>query len=286
MTVSLPFRLALVLAVSSTLVTPASANSYKIEEVAEAYADAMEAKDYSRALKIVEPIAEDGNPSAQNWLAKMYLNGQGVTQNVQEAFRLFTLSANAGNGWSQYYLGLLMLEGMGSEIDAYNYLNMSARQGIGEAQAQLGILLSPMRQRDYPAQLGESVDSDAIRSAYWHRKAAEQGHRVGQYNLGLAYTRGLGVPLNPAEAVRWYRLAAKQGYPPAQNNLATSYSLGEGVGEDSLKAYMWYVIAAASGGDIATDNRDAVRAILTPEQRTRAEELAMRCFETEYAGCD
>ena len=43
------------------------------------------------------------------------------------------------------------------------------------------------------------------------RQAAEQGHADAQYNLGLMYDRGDGVPENDAEAVKWYRMAAEQG---------------------------------------------------------------------------
>ena len=40
---------------------------------------------------------------------------------------------------------------------------------------------------------------------------AEAGDEVAQYNLGVMYDNGLGVPQDPKEAVKWYRLAAEQG---------------------------------------------------------------------------
>ena len=40
---------------------------------------------------------------------------------------------------------------------------------------------------------------------------AEQGDATAQFNLGLMYDTGEGVPENDAEAVRWYRMAAEQG---------------------------------------------------------------------------
>ena len=48
---------------------------------------------------------------------------------------------------------------------------------------------------------------------------AEQGDAFAQYNLGLMYDQGLGVPQDYKEAVKWYRLAAEQGYADAQTNL-------------------------------------------------------------------
>jgi TPR repeat protein len=46
---------------------------------------------------------------------------------------------------------------------------------------------------------------------------AEQGDASAQFNLGLMYDNGEGVPENDIEAVKWYRLAAQQGYAKAQS---------------------------------------------------------------------
>ena len=43
------------------------------------------------------------------------------------------------------------------------------------------------------------------------RLAADQGLANAQYNLGVMYERGEGVPQDYKEAVRLYRLAADQG---------------------------------------------------------------------------
>ena len=42
----------------------------------------------------------------------------------------------------------------------------------------------------------------------WYRKAAGQGHTLAQYNLGVMYRNGEGVPLDDREAVKWWRKAA------------------------------------------------------------------------------
>ena len=43
------------------------------------------------------------------------------------------------------------------------------------------------------------------------RTMAEQGVAKAQYNLGLMYYKGEGVPEDDKQAVKWYRLAAEQG---------------------------------------------------------------------------
>ena len=55
------------------------------------------------------------------------------------------------------------------------------------------------------------MKQDHAAAVRWYRKAAEQGHAVGQYNLAGIYSNGLGVKQDHAEAVRWCRMAAEQG---------------------------------------------------------------------------
>ena len=51
------------------------------------------------------------------------------------------------------------------------------------------------------------------------RALAEQGDVAGQYNLGVMYANGQGVPQDYQEAAKWYRLAAEQGHADAQSSL-------------------------------------------------------------------
>ena len=80
----------------------------------------------------------------------------------------------------------------------------------------------------------------------FHREA-DRGHSAAQFNLGVMYARGQGVPKNDAEAARWYRLAAEQGYAPAQTNLGLMYDEGRGMSQDHTEAARWYRLAAEQG---------------------------------------
>ena len=61
---------------------------------------------------------------------------------------------------------------------------------------------------------------------------AKAGIALAQYNLGLMYDTGNGVPKDAVQAVSWYRKAAEQGYASAQNNLGLMYYTGNGVPKD------------------------------------------------------
>ena len=94
---------------------------------------------------------------------------------------------------------------------------------------------------------GAGVPQDYAEAVKWYRKAAEQGNARAQNNVGLLYANGLGVPQDYAEAVRWYRKAAEQGEASTQFNLGLMYDKGRGVPQDYSEAVRWYRKAAEKG---------------------------------------
>ena len=91
-------------------------------------------------------------------------------------------------------------------------------------------------------------DSDPVQ---WYRKAAEQGHKKAQYQLGLLYEAGRGVTQNATQAVQWYRWAGQQGDPDAQYRLGDLYFFGSGLARSDVHATEWYRRAAEQGHDDA-----------------------------------
>ena len=51
------------------------------------------------------------------------------------------------------------------------------------------------------------------------RPLAEQGDAKAQFNLGVSYSKGKGVPQDDKEAVKWFRKAAALGDHASQNAL-------------------------------------------------------------------
>ncbi|NNK96376.1 MAG: sel1 repeat family protein [Desulfobacterales bacterium] len=74
-------------------------------------------------------------------------------------------------------------------------------------------------------QLGAKYDVDQYKTEitdYYNNSIieyAQQGYSDAQYNLGLIYENGEGVPQSDKKAAQWYRKAAEQGYPAAKNKL-------------------------------------------------------------------
>ena len=96
---------------------------------------------------------------------------------------------------------------------------------------------------------GQGVPQDFVEAVKWYRKAVAQGYAAAQTNLGSLYWYGRGVPQDFAEAGRWYREAAEQGDAQARFNLGTMYENGVEVPQDFAEAVRWYRKAAAQGHD-------------------------------------
>ena len=123
---------------------------------------------------------------------------------------------------------------------------------------------------------GQGVPQDYKEAVRWYRLSAEQGFAHAQTNLGLMYSNGTGVPQNHKEAVRWYRLSAEQGDASAQKNLGVMYAKGTGVLQDYALAHMWFNLSGSqeNKGIAFNRNRDKVEKKMSPQQMEEAQEMA------------
>ncbi len=113
---------------------------------------------------------------------------------------------------------------------------------------------------------------------------AEQGDASAQYNLGLMYDSGEGVPEDDKEAAKWYRRAAEQEDADAQTNLALMYGKGKGVPQDYVLAYMWINLAAAQNSKYEKV-RNILEKEMTPSQLEKVQRLSRECLRKNYKGC-
>ena len=103
------------------------------------------------------------------------------------------------------------------------------------------------------------------------------GAAAGPLEDGLAaHERG-----DYATALRLFRPLGEQGNASAQYNLGVMYALGQGVPRDNVQAYMWFDLAAARFSapeeeyrDQAVIDRDFVASKMTPAQIAEAQRLA------------
>ena len=121
---------------------------------------------------------------------------------------------------------------------------------------------------------GRGVPQDDVQARQWYEKAAAQGQAKAQYNLGTLYLNGGGVPKDYQQALRWFRMAADQGEALAQTKIGIMYDDGQGVPHDFVQAHKWYNLAATNGDKPAAELRDALAKQMTPAQIAEAQKLA------------
>jgi TPR repeat protein len=94
---------------------------------------------------------------------------------------------------------------------------------------------------------GDGVPQDDKKAVEWYTKAADAGHDDAQNSLGVCYEFGKGVTQDYKKAVEWYTKAADTGHSGAQYSLGYCYDIGQGVTQDCKKAVELYTKAAKSG---------------------------------------
>lgn len=147
-----------------------------IKAIAEQCFQAKKEGKYTDALIFCKQAAAQGDSNGQYGLGSLYLLGQGVPENNQEAAKWYRLAAMQGDANGQYGLGLLYFYGSGVEQDfqeAAKWIRLAAVQGNDKAQATLSVMYI----------FGSSgVTKDYVRAYMWASLAADKGNRNGQQN--------------------------------------------------------------------------------------------------------
>ena len=239
-------------------------------------------------------------------LGFIYERGQGVPADPGVAVSWYRRAAAQGDVHAQFRLGFLYAYGRGvdrDDLEAAIWYRRAADQGneaartaldqlrgegrlaaAGPAGSREAVGLRAAAERGAPVAqyqlglryaMGDGVPRDPAQAVRWYREAAQRGLAPAQYQLGLRYANGDGVERDFVEAVKWYQRAAEQGVAFAQFNLGVRYANGQGVERDPLQAYQWFSLAARGllgrEAEVARQARDAIRGQLSPEQASRGD---------------
>ena len=190
------------------------------------------------AVKWFQLATHQNNPVAISRLAYCLYDGDGITQNKDEAAKLwYTLSKPTndypkGNPAGQYGLGLVLTD---KDYTGYNpkkgikELHKAAKQDFVLAQYLLGMF--------YYNGLDDAVKQDYKQARYWLNKAAKQGDHIAQYHMGEIYYNGNDVSINYRKAYQYYRQSADGCYIPAMQKLAHLCLEGIGTKKDEAEGY-------------------------------------------------
>ncbi len=106
------------------------------------------------------------------------------------------------------------------------------------------------------------------------RKLADQGDADAQWQIGVRYHNGDGVPHDDAQAMQWFRRAAEQGHVTAQATLGAYYWAGRGVPQDLSQAYFWSALALAQGDENSKSRLEGLASQMTRAQVSAARQKA------------
>lgn len=149
--------------------------------------------------------ADAHNVQEQIKMGVMYLKGEEIPANPEQAFYWMEKAAGNGSAEAEYYLSLFYEDGLGvNEPDlstGMKWLRQAAEHDYAYASYELGLA--------YLA--GKTGSVDAYQGAVWLDKAAREGVVRAQRQLAGLYEQGVGVAQNRASAVYWYRQASERG---------------------------------------------------------------------------
>lgn len=181
---------------------------------------AMEQKDYPAAYKLLYPLAEQGNATAQDCIGSMFCEGLGVEKDEAQALVWYEKAADQGYAQSQNALGAMYVNGLGTEKDVQkgmSYILMAARQGLEIAQRNY-----------YQLNLAE----------------AQGGNFPALHNVGLMCLKGWGGDTDPESCIKLLETAAQYGYTKSASTLSKIYAKGKfGIAADPEKAKNWQQLA-------------------------------------------
>jgi hypothetical protein len=123
--------------------------------------------DYDTAFRVLNPLAEEGNPTAQSALGFMYAFGRGVAPDAKAGVKWYRRAAEQGNAEAQCSLGVMLNRGHGTARDAEEgvyWFRRSADQGYVLAQSNLAVSYFT----------GYGIARDYVAAYIWFALAAAQ----------------------------------------------------------------------------------------------------------------
>ena len=189
------------------------AGKYILAEISEQeyFGDSEEL--YKAGFKALKEKVEQGDLHYSNVLGYAYRFGIGTEENIKQAIKVFTPSAEQGNAMSLGHLGEIYFE-QGKVEDAKKFTLKSAEKNNSKAQLNLSF-----------------IDDDTEKSLYWLNRAAENNEISAIMNLAYYYH-----DKDIKKAASYYQKAADLDDDQAVVELSYLYENGEGVEKNDEKA--------------------------------------------------
>jgi len=220
--------------------------------------------DYAEALRIWQPLADDGNKLAQFSLGSLYYEGAGVEKSYTESANWFQAAAGQGYAPAQFNLGNAYKHGNGVEQDdpkAAEWWRKAAEQDFAPAQFNLGTQYY----------FGRGVPKDEETAIRWYRRAAENGHAQAQRLFSMTDTPVNQVRTSAPEPAAASQVVSQAGSTETAAPAAAAATAPAVAGTTTGGGKTW--LLAQNPEDytlqlLATHDEDLMRAYLDKHQLT------------------
>lgn len=165
-----------------------------------------------------------------------------IAQDHTPLFSKISDMANEGNVEASFHLGMLYTNGIGTQInieEGIKWLEKAHNNNEALASYELG--------RYYEGQIDETVEVDIEKSFRRKMTAANMGHSLAQFDIGMMYLNFR----NAKQAEKYLIKAAKQGSVLAYQTLSLLYFRGDMVPLD-LKQARTFLLLTTKGVDADT----------------------------------
>lgn len=204
--------------------------------------------------------AKKGDIDSELEVMDAFLTGNGVPQNMKEAFKWALRIAEQGDPRGQYQAGIMYLSGDGVKADeeaAINLLSRAADQGHQKALEKLNSLLE---------QPGYKLDEKSLADL---KRQAEKGSESACLKLVNIYHKGLGCEKDPEEAFKWAMECTKHNNSLAEEFVGFAYVSGTGVKKDLDEAEEWFHRSDLHGSPRKDDHEKIIIAARQAQQSNK-----------------
>jgi TPR repeat protein len=236
-------------------------------------------QDYTQAALWYRRAAQQGNVDAQYSLGNMFLMGEGIGQDDSQAAQWYAMAAEQGHSSAKHNLENLQktYESIEPEIETES-TNSGQLISLDETPSATVSIEDTTGQSEYERGLayafGDGVPQNDRTAFNLFYESAKKGYALAQYKVGVAFAYGEGVRQDMKKAVEWYRKAAEQGHTIAQRNIATMYLDGNGVEQNKVQALAWYQVVANAGNAMDLRRRDMLKSELSEVELSESQRLA------------
>lgn len=250
--------------------TPAPAAEREASAMRRMAAEAHGAGDIDTAVAAYAHCARADEAACKSALGYLFLVGEGVDADEEQALDLFRRAAKQGDPYGEFSLGTMYRHGVAVERDFERARQLFVRAiagGYAAAHAELGEM--------YAA--GEGMPADRRLAVAHLVEAGSAGIPLALFRAGQVARGDVDdTERRPEVALELFILAAGMDFPEAMLAAGAMLQSGDGVAVDHVEALKWHLLAAGHHGSDAELRALARGAIslldgkLSPEGRAEA----------------